>query len=522
MHQEEQQGLDKPEFSLSQICLLLSNIQRLKLTKTDFLIFSDCAHNAWFKVNQPEVYNAKPLSAFDLGLIETGNEVDALARDLFPGGVELGRGEIARTRQLVESRSPILYQPAFETERFSTACDILVFNASTAVYDLYEVKASTNGDDKAAKNELYTDDIAFQANVLAECNVPLGVLYLVRLNSDYVRGDELDIRSLFSVEDFTVRFKDVQAHVLERMNGAFEFVSRPHQPSGPCDCIYKGRSAHCTTFQVSNPDVPSYSVHDISRIGSSKKKLADLVDRHILAIEDVPDYFELSDIQSRQVQCAKSGREVVDPDAIEALLCSYQFPLAFFDYETYPAAIPRFRGYGPFDQIPFQFSLDVLTAPDGEVQHFEFLDTAPGAPDLRLIEALQAFMPPRGSIVTWNKQFEIGINKKLAVREPQSGSFLAGLNARIVDLMQVFSSQAYVHPGFKGRTSIKYILPVLVPELSYAALDVKEGGTASQTWNAIVTGNLPANEAAAKKAALLTYCALDTRAMWEIWRVLVR
>jgi hypothetical protein len=162
-----------------------------------------------------------------------------------------------------------------------------------------------------------------------------------------------------------------------------------------------------------------------------------------------------------------------------------------------------------------------LTARDGEVRHYEFLDTARGAPDLRLFEALQTFMPPRGSIVTWNKQFEIGINKKLAVREPQSASFLDGLNARVVDLMQVFSSQAYVHPGFKGRTSIKYILPVLVPELSYAALDVKEGGTASQTWNAIVAGSLTADEAASKKAALLTYCAVDTRAMWEIWRVLV-
>ena len=263
-------------------------------------------------------------------------------------------------------------------------------------------------------------------------------------------------------------------------------------------------------------------MHDISRIGSSKKKLAGLIDLHVLAIQDVPDYFELSDIQSRQVQCAKSGREVVDPDAIETLLSTYQFPLTFFDYETYPAAIPRFRGYGPFDQIPFQFSLDVLPTPDGEVQHFEFLDTAPGAPDPRLIEALQSFMPTRGSIVTWNKQFEIGINKKLATREPQATAFIEDVNARIVDLMEVFSSQAYVHPGFKGRTSIKYILPVLVPGLSYTALDVQEGGTASQTWNAIVTGGLAPDEVEAKRAALLTYCALDTRAMWEIWRVLAK
>jgi Domain of unknown function(DUF2779) len=123
-------------------------------------------------------------------------------------------------------------------------------------------------------------------------------------------------------------------------------------------------------------------------LAAPKRSSPILSTRHILAIQDVPDYFELSDIQSRQVQCAKSGREVVDPDAIETLLSSYQFPLTFFDYETYPAAIPRFRGYGPFDQVPFQFSLDVLTTPDGEVRHFEFLDTAPGAPDPRVIEAL--------------------------------------------------------------------------------------------------------------------------------------
>ena len=131
-------------------------------------------------------------------------------------------------------------------------------------------------------------------------------------------------------------------------------------------------------------------------------------------------------------------------------------------------------------------------------------------------------MPPSGSIVTWNKQFEIGINKKLAAREPHAAAFLEGLNARVVDLMEVFSSQAYVHPGFKGRTSIKYILPVLVPDLSYKILEVQEGGTASQTWNAIVTGDLAPDEAASKRAALLTYCALDTRAMWEICRVLMR
>ena len=45
----------------------------MKLSKTDFLIYRACKHNAWVKIHPPEVYRAEPLSAFDLGLLETGS-----------------------------------------------------------------------------------------------------------------------------------------------------------------------------------------------------------------------------------------------------------------------------------------------------------------------------------------------------------------------------------------------------------------------------------------------------------------
>ena len=50
-----------------------------------------------------------------------------------------------------------------------------------------------------------------------------------------------------------------------------------------------------------------------------------------------------------------------------------------------------------------------------------------------------------------------------------------GVNARVGDLMDVFSEQMLVHPSFKGKTSIKFVLPALVPELSYKALAIQEG-----------------------------------------------
>ena len=492
----------------------------MKLSKTDFLIYRDCKHNAWVKIHRPEVYRAGPLSAFDLGLLETGNEVDALAQELYPNGTVVRRGDAATTARLIAQQEPILYQPVFETDQFTTACDILVWNAAAERYDLYEVKASTIEAQNKARDEEYLYDLGFQAEVMRQCGVPLGRLNLVRLNSAYVRGLELDLGELFAIYDLTDDIGALRDQIAHEMDAASELLGSVDPLPSPCSCIWKGRNSHCTTFAFTNPQVPEYSVHDISRIGSSKKKLADLINAGVLDIRDISDDFKLTFKQENQVRAAKTGQSSIDGAAIAAFLDRLEFPLAFFDYETYPAAVPRFKGYGPYHQIPFQFSLDVIKEPGGEIEHFEFLHTEPTCPDAGLIDALRRSMPTAGAVVTWNKSFEMGINSKLAERNPEAREFLSNLNDRVVDLMDVFSQQAYVNPEFRGRTSIKAILPVLVPGLSYKALEIQEGATATAKWNELVTGAITSEEAERVSKNLLDYCALDTLAMVEIWRAL--
>ena len=492
----------------------------MKLSKTNYLVYRDCAHNAWVKAHLPEVYKAKPLSFFDQAIIESGNDVDVLARDLFPGGVLVERGDAARTAQLVAQRAPVLYQPVFETDRYTTACDILVWNAETQAYDLYEVKASTSGDDKAAKDELYTYDLAFQAHVLRENGVPLGALYLVRLNSEYVSDGALDLQRLFTRENFSERVALIIEAVRTEMQLAHRLLRQEVVPPPPCSCIYKGRSSHCTTFAYTNPDVPEYGVHDLTRIGASKTRLAALVDAGILSIGDVPDDFDLTDKQRNQVIATKTGQPFEDKDAIRGFLAEMEYPIAFLDYETYPCALPRFAGYSPYHQIPFQFSLHVVEADGGEARHHEFLFTDRECPDAPLIAALKAALPATGTVVAWNKTFEKGINAKLGERLPHAAAYMQDVNARVVDLMDVFAQQMLVHPAFKGKTSIKLVLPALVPQLSYQELAIQEGGTASETWNKIVTGALDAEGIARERDNLLKYCGFDSLAMVEIWRAL--
>ncbi|MBU0611809.1 DUF2779 domain-containing protein [Patescibacteria group bacterium] len=488
------------------------------LSKTDYLIYRDCAKNAWLKVNKPEVYYAKPLSTFDQGIIDAGNEVDELARDLFPGGVLIKeRNDTTETKKLIAKKAPVIYQPVFETDLYKVICDILVWNENSKAYDLYEVKASTSGEDKKAKDKLYTYDIAFQYLVLKESKVPIGKLYLVRLNSEYIKGPELELNLFFTKENFTEQVLEIEEEVKEEMKIAQKFISQEKEPHGSCKCITRGRSSHCTTFSYSNPHVPEYSVHDISRIGQSKKKLADLVDSGIFSIHEVPPEFELSEKQRNQVDATQLDKPFIYKNEIKEFLESIRGPIAFLDYETFPAAIPRFAGYGPFNQIPFQFSLHIHEE-GKELRHEEFIFTENKNPDEAIIEALKKNIPSSGSVIVWHKSFEIGRNKELANRNPEHQGFFEDLNSRIVDLEEIFTEQFFIHPGFKGKTSIKYILPVLAPELSYKELDIKEGATASDTWNKIVNKEFSDEEIKEKIKHLLTYCERDTYAMYAIWK----
>jgi superfamily II DNA or RNA helicase len=343
----------------------------------------------------------------------------------------------------------------------------------------------------------------------------------IHLNSEYVRAGALDLNGLFEIEDMTEEVQAMLPATEAEMKTALEYVSQEAEPSGHCDCIYRGRSRHCGTFHHSNPDVPEYGVHDIARIGSGKAKLAGLVDRGIFRLEDLPAGFDLTDIQRNQVNAYIQDRVLIRHAEIARELRKLVFPVYFLDYETCPAAIPRFDGFSPYQQIPFQYSLHVLDRVDGEPRHEEFLSTTPGDPSVAMCASLQRHIGETGNVVVWSKKFERTINRELGERIPAAKPFLDSLNSRVFDLMDSFSKQLYVHKGFKGGTSIKDVLPVLVPELSYKDLAIQEGGTASQSWDKITSAQTSQREKNQIVHDLKLYCERDTFAMVAIWRHLV-
>ena len=153
-------------------------------------------------------------------------------------------------------------------------------------------------------------------------------------------------------------------------------------------------------------------------------------------------------------------KPIIDLMAIKNELSSLSYPLYFLDYETYPSAIPLFNGYKPYQHIPFQFSLHILNEPNGELSHFGYLHQEATDPSQAIITELRKIIGPEGRIIVWHKSFERDRNKELAERNPEHVDFFDDLNDRLYDLEDIFKKQFHVHHGFRGKTSIKKILPV--------------------------------------------------------------
>lgn len=496
----------------------MSDKNSIILSKTDYLLYRDCKRNAWIKIHKPDIYSKFPLSEFETSLMESGYDVELIARQLFPNGIlieEYGAEGKKVTREHLIKKDLVLFQPVFILDNFQAKVDVLKYNPETNGYSIYEIKSKNEIDQKTNPY-----DLAFQVNLLRKCGLKIESINLIHLNKEYIRLGNLNVNLLFKINDLTAEINGLCEEVSIDMEQALNYLSQESIPDGFCSCIYRGRSNHCTTFSVSNPKIPEYSVHDITRIGNSKAKLAELIDSKIFEIDKVPLHIKLNVVQQNQINTHKLGKTIVSNTDIIKELKSLEYPLYFLDYETFPSAIPKFDGFSPYMQIPFQYSLHVLKSHDSELEHLEFIHVEPDDPTKYLVDSLQKHIGESGNIIVWYKNFECTIHNKIAERIPQQKLFMESLNNRVYDLMDIFSKQYYVHKEFRGSSSIKNVLPVLIPELSYKELIIQEGTVAFLRWNELITGNLNKNEKEEIIKNLKIYCGQDSFAMYKIWKYL--
>src|ERR1700693_6351190 len=98
------------------------------VSKTDYVLWRECAKNAWLKLHKPEVYYAAELTEFEQSVIYAGIEVEGVARKLFTDGVLVtgSRTEAQnKTAELLTANTRTLFQPVFEKDGLFAAIDVL-------------------------------------------------------------------------------------------------------------------------------------------------------------------------------------------------------------------------------------------------------------------------------------------------------------------------------------------------------------------------------------------------------------
>jgi len=441
----------------------------------------------------------KPPSLYDQHVMEQGYSVEKLAKEFLQ----------KKVATQYPAETTLSFEATLTDGNYESRIDALIYDSTNSTYDLYEIKSSTT------IHPEHKYDVTFQY-LVGKTSLPINKVYLVRINSDYQRTGEIDINELFIVEDMTDHIAKKEDEVYQLRAEAWSVLKLEQEPSDE-HCFNPGT---CGYPEYCFPNLPDGSIYELGR--ASKKQYGELIDMGVELVEDIPDAFTSNYKQRLQIQSARRNQPIIDHKAIAQELSQLKYPIYFLDYETYGEALPMYDDYKPYQQAVTQFSIHVARNPESdEFEHYECLATEAGDPARHLATELCKVIGETGSVIVWNKGFECGRNDELAVLCPDLAPQLKSINERVYDLMDIFKNGLYVDRQFHGSASIKKVLPILCPELSYKELEIGEGTKAMLAWREMVHGARTAEEKEQIRQNLLTYCELDTWAMVEIWRKLL-
>jgi hypothetical protein len=500
--EEEQQGVDTATLP-----------QALILSKSRFQLGLQCQRQLWLRCHRPDL--ADHTTELQQHVFDIGTRVGELARDRFPNGVLVDEDylhapeAIEHTNRLLADAPSTVFEGAFAYGGVLVRPDVLVRLADGS-WDLYEVKSSTK-----VKPENISD-VAVQVWVLEGAGLKIRRANLMHLDNTYVyQGGDYDLTRLFAAEDSTAEVCNWLADLPVLVEEMLSILAAPEpqrrigkQCDNPYTCGFHG---YC------HDSLPERSITKLPRV--TDDLIAALLAAGITCIDDVPPMFPgLTTAQRTVCETVRRGTPRYGAGLARSL-GGLAFPVHFLDFETFMSALPLYEGTRPWQQVPFEWSDDVLAA-DGTLEHREFLFEGEGDPRPSFAETLLEALGDAGSVVAYHAAFEDMILRQVADALPEHAVAIERVRGRLFDLEKPVRDFVQ-HPEMLGSSSLKVVLPALVDTLGYDGLAIHEGGTASLRYLRCAQGELTPAERAELFADLREYCGTDTMAMVELYRAML-
>lgn len=489
----------------------MPNMPKL-ISKTKIMNGYQCHKSIYLSVHQKNLI--PPVGPELQALFDQGNAVTVEARKRFPGGVLVDNaafdfvGSLQKTRELLANHTPIIFEAAFEYKGCYARADVISYNPLTQRWSIVEVKSTTKVKDE------HLDDVGLQVWIMANAGLPIEKISVMHLNN-LCKFPNLE--NLFTQEDVTDKLRSLHTSISPRLNDIFKILRAEQVPDVAVGKhCYEPRECQFMEHCWAKKELPKPNVLDLPGIYEKRWRF---FDNGWIDVHEIPEH-ELNEKEKIHLQVLKTGERFVNKEYIKAELSKWKFPLVFLDFETTNPAIPVYDGTGPFNQVPFQFSVHVLDSLDAEPKHYEYLADSADDPRAALIEKLVEATTQHncreGSVVAYYAKFESGCLQDLADFSPKHAEDLQQIRSRLVDPLPIIKEAIY-DAKFGSSFSLKSVGPALLGDVfSYEHMMVGDGGAAQRAFEEIKSPNTPEHRKIALRNALFEYCKKDTFVVVEL------
>ncbi len=448
-------------------------------------------------------------------VMQQGTSFGIYMQQLFPGGVDVSQAaqsfgqKISLTKALISEGKQPIYEATLSANSFGVPllCMVDILVPGEGGWHLYEVKSATS-----VKPE-YITDAGFQQFVAQQMGVHVLSVNIIHVNNQYVRNGAIEIDKLGEIAEITANIKkaaiDVESE-LKELKGVDALTDSPEVGIGAhCDTPYGcGFKNHCWKNVTKEDSVFEFF---------STAKAFELYNQGMQTMPSIPESYPFSGKIQTRFQAYIKKELLFNSHGVQAFIDELTYPLYYLDFETFMSAIPPYNTSRPYQQLCFQYSLHIQSEANGNCIHKAFLAN-PDEGDSRIpfITQLINDIGSKGSVIVYNIAFERKRLEEIGENFPEYAEACASINSRMIDLYIPFRDLDIYHPSMKGSASIKSVLPALVPALSYADLEVSQGGQAMDIYGNMVNHAYSSEEVKKLRKGLLEYCKLDTWAMVKL------
>lgn len=440
-----------------------------------------------------------------------GNIKDFIEQKLGTSSVSFTENEdtvIDDTTNAIKSQAQILIKGAKLKNKFNyyVTYDYLYKNDNTYTIFYIMYKSFEKIQDYATKNSLipkllYTTDIIREV-----CGEGINLLTKV-ISLEY---NEETGESQFSINNIDLH-RDFKPYDLNKYYPLYYEDEVEPQPTYSRKCKKCGFRNYCK--------VPKLSIADLESTPNCWRTLDPIIKKYPdLSLENLTkeDIEKLTDKQQARYYAYLSQNGIyIEKDNIRKFLDKlFLSGYVSFDFETYSSVLPIDKKYKTYAQIPFSYSLDLVSRENKMVSHNIYVTDYKENNFDKLIEQLVADMPTDLPIVVYFKTFEEGRLKEFQNLYPQYAEVVQKWIDNLVDLYDVFNNGYYYDVKFGNSISLKSTYPTLCGN-KYSELEINKGDKAALNYK-MIFNDKEHKDAQKIMKELAEYNSQDTAAQIEI------